>query len=612
MTETKPPRAGAAPPDAALLPDAQLPPDPAPSDVPTDAAGEAPIGRVGTPPNLEATADQFAFWVPEGTPIEQTQIVRAQAFFPSVGQVTYFGLVEEVSRRSRRHDILEERDRYDGVPSAELLLESGGVTYARARVITTDPPILTPPREESPVVIARGADARKAYGVDEMVEPMPFGVLKNGARLDAGPAWLDLADVLGQNSAHVNVTGISGAGTKSSALTTLVACMLAHARSRPAGDSDPLRIVPVILNVKGTDLLFLDQPSKTFAARRDDENPVWERIGFDPRPFANATFYAPQQVTGNAAMARGRATTPYSWGLADLVEADLFEYLFSDEDREDANFGGLVTAIVQLLTREFIRDERVERSLSADAPARTMDQLVTWIAEQIETDTDGRRIKHFQHGTWSKLYRRLLRVVHSGSGVVRRYEERGSPLDVRATETVPPRVVDLQAVGDGGMQRFVVGALLRQIADARTGTSAIAGLRYLVVIDELNRWAPRGGRDPITRLVEHLASEMRSQGVVLLGAQQQASQVSEKVIENAAVKLLGRTGAMELDHTLWRGLPPAFRRMIGNLRPSEKVVITPSARQPMVVRMPFPPWAMRGEDVEPQVSGRAPETWTVE
>src|SRR5581483_1495173 len=100
------------------------------------------FGRVATPPHLEATSEEFAFWVPEGVPVERTQIVRTKAHFPSLGDVTFYGLVEEVARRSRRRDILEERDRYDGAPDTDLLLDSGGVTYARTRVLTSVPPLL--------------------------------------------------------------------------------------------------------------------------------------------------------------------------------------------------------------------------------------------------------------------------------------------------------------------------------------------------------------------------------------------------------------------------------------------------------------------------------------
>ncbi|HEX4607168.1 MAG TPA: ATP-binding protein, partial [Urbifossiella sp.] len=70
------------------------------------------------------------------------------------------------------------------------------------------------------------------------------------------------------------------------------------------------------------------------------------------------------------------------------------------------------------------------------------------------------------------------------------------------------------------------------------------GLRYVVTLDELNRFAPKSGSDPITKKIEEVAAEMRSQGVILLGAQQQASLVSPRVIENAGVRAVGRSGSL--------------------------------------------------------------------
>ena len=53
---------------------------------------------------------------------------------------------------------------------------------------------------------------------------------------------------------------------------------------------------------------------------------------------------------------------------------------------------------------------------------------------------------------------------------------------------------------------------------------------------------------------------MRSQGIILLGAQQQASLVSTRVFENAGVKALGRSGSMEMGRDVWRFLGDSARR----------------------------------------------------
>ena len=298
--------------------------------------------------------------------------------------------------------------------------------------------------------------------------------------------------------------------------------------------------MPVVLSVKATDLLFLDRPSRTFQRLRDAETAVWRQIGIaEPGPFADARFFVPQQLGTEVAEQRGREAEAYSWGLEDLIERNLFPFIFAEDDREDENFAGLLAVIERMLARERIEDGRVVlRMLDATGAPRTLRALTDWVGDQLDGGPAS-NLRGQHHGTVSKLYRRLLRIVQSGSGVLRVEEPRGHPLDITATETVGPRVVDIAAIGDAGLQRFVVGAIVRQIADARVGPRAVRGLRYLLMLDELNRWAPRGARDPITKLIEHVAAEMRSQGVVLLGAQQQASQVSEKVIEAAAIRMLG-------------------------------------------------------------------------
>ena len=48
--------------------------------------------------------------------------------------------------------------------------------------------------------------------------------------------------------------------------------------------------------------------------------------------------------------------------------------------------------------------------------------------------------------------------------------------------------------------------------------------------------------------------------------------------------MLGRTGSLELEQTVWKSVPSAFRRLVTGLRKEEKVVLTPSARQPMIIR----------------------------
>jgi hypothetical protein len=91
-------------------------------------------------------------------------------------------------------------------------------------------------------------------------------------------------------------------------------------------------------------------------------------------------------------------------------------------------------------------------------------------------------------------------------------------------------------------------------------------------------------------LIETVAAQMRSQGIILLGAQQQASKVSEKVIENASISVIGRSGSLELSQSIWRFLSKSNQRKAAELTLSEKILI--QNNEPMHVLVPLPPWTM--------------------
>lgn len=562
------------------------------------------IGKVASPPRREATSEQFHFWVPRGQLVEKTQIVLTES---QVGDqlVKFYAIVNEVYRQSRKRDIGEEFDTFDGDVGYEPEFKAEGVTFATASILRTQPPVLTPPIEQSPVILGGKAEVQLAYGADEIYNPLPIGLVKNGAGAVAGPGYIDLDYLLGVNGGHMNVNGVAGRGTKSSFLLFVTDMLLRDARRRAEekpSAPNPLMIVPIILNVKGYDLFFIDHWNRNFAPDKHLQD--WQALGVDePSPFQSVAFYAPQMPGGTVAVPTGgsSAAEPYSWSLADIVQRGLFVYLFADEDTSDANFSALVLDVEAWLTDEHTEhDGTVTRRLRQDQGIPTTFQgLLDWITHEAH-ESDSQRILLGHHkGTWTKLRRRLLKLVLEGDGVLRRNDQDGHPLNLAIHSTRDPVVVDLYSLMRvPSLQRFVVATILRQLMDDRTGPAAVNGLVYLVALDELNRFAPRGARDPITQLIETVAAEMRSQGIILLGAQQQASKVSDKVIENAAIRVLGRSGSLEMTQSVWHFLSNSAKRKAASLAIDEKMVIQDNFREPMHVRVPFPAWAMRGAEAQ--------------
>lgn len=561
-----------------------------------------PLGRVGAPRGAEATSEEFSVWVPDDQIIEKTQLVRVETDAGAVS-VRMYGLVSEVSRRSRRVDILEESDRYDNEPGETVPTSPGGVTHARVRVLGSQPILLTPPREEAPVFAGDPADAAAAYGMDAMEAPTTLGLVRNGGDATAGPAKIDLDYLLGAMGGHCNVTGIAGVGTKSSLLTILLSQTLtALAESFTAGTS-MTQARAVILNVKGFDLFWLDHWSTTFT---DADAEMWRKMGQPaPRPM-DVAFYAPQAPgSDHNTVPTGRdGVLPYSWSLEDIVTRNLLPFLFGDAERDDDNFALLLGDLERVLMEERTgADGLVARRLHPHAPAATFRELLDWFEAGVNgDDPDGwqafARGSHHS-GTLRRFHRRLRRIVYESAGIFRLDHEGSHPLDITRLDPGKPAVVDIQSLGDTHHQRFVVAALLNQAVDEQTGAQAIAGMHYLFVLDELNRFAPRGHSDPITKLIETVAAELRSRGVILLGAQQQASLVSTRVVENSSIRILGRTGGHELRAESASFLPVSLRSFVETMGGGDKVIDTPTFRQPLVARLPRPPWAMRKAEATP-------------
>jgi DNA helicase HerA-like ATPase len=155
-------------------------------------------------------------------------------------------------------------------------------------------------------------------------------------------------------------------------------------------------------------------------------------------------------------------------------------------------------------------------------------------------------------------------------------------------------VVAIQSLHDLA-QRFVVGALLNEAFQEKEQTGQRLPLS-VVVLDELNKYAPREGQSPLKEMLIDIAQRGRSLGVLLVGAQQTASKVASEVMENAAIRVSGRLDAAEAERAEYGWMLPSTRARARLLKPGTMVLSQPSIPVPLVVTFPFPPWATRKEE----------------
>jgi len=159
-------------------------------------------------------------------------------------------------------------------------------------------------------------------------------------------------------------------------------------------------------------------------------------------------------------------------------------------------------------------------------------------------------------------------------------------------------VIDINDLHDRG-KRFVVGSVVRRLVEQKEGRP-----RPLVflVLDELNKYAPREGWSPIKEVILDIAERGRSLGVILVGAQQTASEIERRVTANASFRVAGRLDAAEASRGEYGFLTDAARARASILKPGTMFVHQPEIPVPLLTQFPFPSWATRQNEVDEQAA----------
>jgi DNA helicase HerA-like ATPase len=113
----------------------------------------------------------------------------------------------------------------------------------------------------------------------------------------------------------------------------------------------------------------------------------------------------------------------------------------------------------------------------------------------------------------------------------------------------------------------------------------------------LNRYAPRDGWSPIKEVLLDVAERGRSLGMILIGAEQTASEVERRVISNSAFRVVGRLDTAEAERSEYGFLPGVTRARAAILKPGSMILQQPHVPIPIQIRFPFPSWATRHDEV---------------
>ncbi len=488
-----------------------------------------------------------------------------------------------------------------------------GVTSRKVevQVLRTLPELWLPPQPGAAVQRASGAHRDAALFLDQMTSPLPVGLDQANE-----PVLVDYAFLSGEKGGHINISGISGVATKTSYALFVLYMLFETAAGRKLLGAHAPNTKALVFNVKGEDLLHIDRPNAAYHSRPGAAL-QWHALGVDaPGPFEDVEMYSPRSagshdgaVATDVTSRSAKDVRAFGWPPERFIKDGLLRFCFVEDEDQRNNQVPFVEQRVRLqlarwayplenepgavvlcpplgrvssIFHRVIAEKREPRPAGHGTPIRNFDDLVDYLGDILPADSpnhDSDWIAGAASGTVSAFLRRLFAHVPRLGHLI--------TCDVAAVElNRAVTVVDIHALHDTA-QRFVVGALLSKIFEAKQG-SGREPLRF-IVLDELNKYAPRTGNSPIKDVLVDIAARGRSLGVILIGAQQAAGEVDGNIIRNAAIKVVGRLDASEAQD--YRFLSPELRERSARFLPGTMVLDQPLVPAPIPLRFPFPNFA---------------------
>ena len=536
-------------------------------------------------------ATPLEFWVALGPEqhLQLDDVVAVDRELPNGDKIKLYGIVSQV--RAAHEGARFDSDVFliaDGILPAEV------TEAALVQVTRVVPETFVPPLPGTEARRAVGEERDAALDFDEVERRLPAGLSR-----DEDPIYLDLDFVDGTKGAHINISGISGVATKTSYATFLLYSLFNSGVLGAAA----MHTKGLIFNVKGEDLLFLDHLN----TRLDDtQRSRYAALGLTAAPFRSVGILAPPRPGDpNATPATGARITgvrPYFWTIADFCSQRLLPFLFADAEDERQQYTIVVQSVTERLTQCARESDTSAGSVQIQGTAiRTFRQLVDRIESILIPDNDdeptdsrwtGRAITS---GTINAFVRRLSASVRHVEHLIRA-DLAGAPAHAIDLDSQQLTVIDIHLLHDRA-KRFVVGVVLRQAFEAKERSGTAEPLQF-IVLDELNKYAPRDNSSPIKEILLDVAERGRSLGIILIGAQQTASEVERRVVANSAVRVVGRLDSGEAGREQYGFLPAVQRQRATILKPGSMFVAQPRLPVPLLVEFPFPAWATRTAEAD--------------
>lgn len=555
------------------------------------------IGRVLATEKKPTTIDDFTFWTNPELILNPFDIVKVQ----HVNNSFSYGVIEDISHITDAASFLTNFISSDfGNVEAEENTLRVGMNYVSAKVICNTDNIYIPLQSNARVMLASKDEINYALGLSDIKNPLVCGYLEmydgtKDCEKVTLPVNLNSKFIIGPEGAHLNISGISGLAAKTSYAMFLLKAIQDRCLSK---DDDDDSVAFVLFNVKGKDLLAIDQvndfsdeknPEKAYQETLDK----YKELGLTAEPFKNVQYYYPYSIPNT----RYWNTYMTAEEVADNIKkkkAKKFKYIYKyDKDNLDLMFANI------------------------DDSTQTMDSIITYIMAgqgkfgQIDdwqsfleaikekcTPSGSKDEKEIPVASWRKFYRIINKSITDNKIFARAVSEEDGETRIgdalKYIKKNEVHVIDVAKLSED-KQSFVFGDAIRTIYDLQLGQySGDEGVnppsRIVVFIDELNKYASKETpkNSPILKQVLDVAERGRSLGVVLFAAEQFRSAIHDRVTGNCSTHAYGRTNSIEVSKSDYKSIPSVYKTMMTRLKQGEYIIQNPVFRSLLSIKFPKP------------------------
>lgn len=544
------------------------------------------IGKIIATEKQPSTIEDFTFWTKSDLKLKPFDVVVVE----HIQNSKTFGVVEEISHMTDSPSALAGFISSDfGDVNAKSYTERIGMNYVKCKVVGNTEGIYIPVQEGKKVYLATENEIKMALGLDQVKNPIPAGYIKmyEGDNEQILPVHFNSHFLIGPEGAHLNISGISGLATKTS-----YAMFLMKSIQDVAMREDKESVAFIMMNVKGTDLLKIDELNE-----RENElkliRPIYEKLGLQMSPFSQVSYYYPYS----------KDFTSYTYEKSSTIKDRLeskkafqYKYLFeTDEDKEclDLLFANVddpndtIESIINFIISNGGKFNGVE--CWEDFKKALYEQT------QSKNNSAGKEISVL---SWRKFYRLFNKSFQKCRQMFteklgtdgRSVRLRDKISNIKKNDVM---VIDIAKL-DEESQGFVFGDVMRAVYNLKLGSSDRPDDeipdRVIIFIDELNKYASNDvpKSSPILRQLLDITERGRSLGIVLFGAEQFVSDIHKRVKGNCATQAFGRTNAIEITKEDFRFVPSVYKTMLTRLKQGEYIIQNPVFRSMLNVNFPLP------------------------